>query len=124
MATLYGVPAELPAIREAVSRDDLERSGTLFFSFQDLDFTKHPCWNSMTSTGSGSRRVVRMAELLLGLGVLAIAGGLVVGVAAYRRRRLVDVYRQEGERLVAVAQVLIFGGLILAFVVLTIINNR
>ena len=65
-----------------------------------------------------------MAELLLALGVLAIAGGLVVGVAAYRRRRLVDVYRQEGERLVAVAQVLIFGGLILAFVVLMIINNR
>ena len=41
-----------------------------------------------------------MANLLLGLGVLAIAGGLVVGVAAYRRRRLVDVCRQEGERLV------------------------
>ena len=65
-----------------------------------------------------------MAELLLGLGVLAIAGGLVVGVAAYRRRRLVDVYRKEGERLVVVARALIFGGLILAFVVLMIINNR
>ena len=68
--------------------------------------------------------MVRMAQLLLGLGVLAIAGGLVVGVAAYRRRRLVDVYRQEGERLLVIAQVLTFGGLILAFVVLMIINNR
>ena len=65
-----------------------------------------------------------MAGLLLGLCVLAISGGLVVGVAAYRRRRLVDVYRQESERLVRVAQVLTFGGLILAFVVLMIINNR
>ena len=78
----------------------------------------------MTSTGSGSRRVVRMAELLLGLGVVAIAGGLVVGVAAYRRRRLVDVYRQEGERLLVIAQVLTVGGVILAFAVLMIINNR
>ena len=68
--------------------------------------------------------MVRMAELLLGLGVVAIAGGLVVGVAAYRRRRLVDVYRQEGERLLVMAQVLTVGGLILAFAVLMIINNR
>jgi hypothetical protein len=66
----------------------------------------------------------RMAALLVGLCVLALFGGLVVGVAAYRRRRLADVYRQEGKRLVVVAEVLTVGGLILAFVVLMIINNR
>jgi hypothetical protein len=45
-----------------------------------------------------------MAALLVGLCVLALFGGLVVGVAAYRRRRLVDVYRLEGTRLVLVAR--------------------
>jgi hypothetical protein len=65
-----------------------------------------------------------MAELLFGLGVLLVGAGLLVGVAVYRRRRVLDVYRQEGERLLEVAQVLMVVGVILVFVMFIIVNNR
>lgn len=65
-----------------------------------------------------------MAELLFGVSVFVVALGLVMAVAVYRRRRLADVYCQDGERLFRTAQVLVVGGLIATFVILMIINNR
>jgi hypothetical protein len=47
-----------------------------------------------------------------------------MALAVYRRRRFADVVRQDGESLVRAAQVLVVGGLIAAFVILMIVNNR
>jgi uncharacterized membrane protein len=65
-----------------------------------------------------------MAELLLGTAIIVVAIGLVAAGAVYRRRALRDVFRQDGERLVRTAQVLVVVGVIAAVVALMIINNR
>jgi len=54
---------------------------------------------SLASGDPKSRANAGMAELPFGAFVLLVSVGLVMTVAVYHRRRFVDVYRQDGERL-------------------------
>jgi hypothetical protein len=65
-----------------------------------------------------------MAGVVYGVAVLLISVALVVAVGVYRRRRFVDVWRQDGGKLLGAAEVVVVGCLVAAFVAPMAINNR
>jgi len=65
-----------------------------------------------------------MVRLLIGASVLVVLGGLIIAIAVRRGQRLRDVYRHEGGKLVVVAEALVLLGVVLAFLMFMIVNNR
>ena len=65
-----------------------------------------------------------MTRLLIGALVLAVTVALAVALSIKRRRRLRDVFRQEGDGLVVAARALAVVILLLGFALLIVVNNR
>lgn len=63
-------------------------------------------------------------ELAYGAVVLVIVTALAWAIARYRGKRIGDVFRRDGERLLDTARVVTVALVLLAFAVLMVINNR
>ena len=64
------------------------------------------------------------SELAYGALVLLIFTALAWGISRYRGKRIGDVFRRDGERLIDTAKVVTVALLLLGFAVVMVINNR
>ena len=63
-------------------------------------------------------------DLAYGAVVLVILTALAWGIARYRGKRIRDVFRRDGERLIDTAKVITIALVLLGFAILMVINNR